>query len=411
MTDFADILSLRPFWSDPPGETDDRLEALTRLRWRNDRRVLEALRWRRSLIAFAAIWAVVPFAEAITAMRASAFAFVLHLGLVAPWALLVGAMPGRTRRSMPVDLAAAAVMLVAVFAVLAGHRVVPDPALLALDSLAVVPLLFLCLWVRPRPRIAVTTVVLGLTAVGLATAWAPAPAAAIGWATPAIAGVVALIGLAAGLALDREIAEVHLARVRADLAAHSLTHRNDELRILSEVDTLTGLANRRSIDRRLPEIAERSLVEGETIGVMMIDVDHFKRFNDRFGHQEGDRCLVETARAAAEQIRRKDDLIGRFGGEEFLAVLPGAGLEVTMRVAERIRAAVQQRAIPAGSGDGRVVTVSIGCAAGVVTQGWTIEDILRAADEQLYAAKRGGRNRISPPCGDPPEDVNTRAAA
>lgn len=410
MTDFADFLSLRPFRTDPPAEADDRLDALTRLRWRNDRRLLEALRWRRSLIAFAAVWAVVPFAEAIATMRASLLSIVLHLGLVAPWALLVGAMPGRSRRSTPIDLAASGVMLAAVLAMLAGHRVGPDPTLVALDSLAVVPLLFLAVWVRPRREIAVATVLLGLAAIGLATASTPAAEAAAVWATPVIASVVAAIGLAAGLAVDREIEEVHLARIRADLAAHSLTHRNDELRVLSEVDTLTGLANRRSIDRRLPEIAERSLLQSETVGVMMIDVDHFKRFNDQFGHQEGDRCLTETARAAAEQIRRKDDLIGRFGGEEFLAVLPGAGLEVTMRVAERIRAAVQERAIPAGS-HGRVVTVSIGCAAGVVTQGWTIEDLLRAADEQLYTAKRTGRNRISPPCGDTPDDEGARAAA
>ncbi|NLH81339.1 MAG: GGDEF domain-containing protein, partial [Phyllobacteriaceae bacterium] len=198
-------------------------------------------------------------------------------------------------------------------------------------------------------------------------------------------------------------------RIRADIAAHRLTHSNDELRTLSEVDTLTGLANRRAIDLRLPEIAERSQDEGEVIGVMMIDVDHFKIFNDRYGHQAGDRCLAAVARATAEQIRRHGDLVGRWGGEEFLAVLPGAGLDATVRVAERIRAAVERRIDPIDAARRLGVTVSIGCAAGVVAADRTIDDLLRAADELLYAAKRDGRNRISPT--PPSEDGSDRPGA
>lgn len=407
MTELADLPPIR---FDPFADGDDRLEALVRLRRKSDRRNGDAVRWRRSLLRFAGAWALVPFLEAAIVGVVSPMRFLLHLGLVVPWAVLVGGSSARRPTASPVDSAAGGVMLAAVLATLAGHRLEPGSSLQSLDTLAALPLVFLALCVRPRRSVTLAISALGILAVAL-SGWCAGDGVA-DWTSPVSAGALVAMALAVGGSVERELEDAQSARIRADIAAHSLTHRNDELRQLSEVDTLTGLANRRSIDRRLPEIAERSLLQGETIGVMMIDVDHFKRFNDRFGHQEGDRCLIEAARAAGEQVRRKDDLIGRFGGEEFLAVLPGAGLEVTMRVAERIRAAVESRAIPAGA-NGRVVTVSIGCAAGVVTPGWTIEDLLGAADAELYAAKRGGRNRVSPPLprGEDPDEEKARAAA
>lgn len=401
--------------SSPPAPSSDvasRIDALVRRRGEVEERRAEAVRLRRGLFGFALVWAWVPFLEGALSGEYAASAFVLHLGLVAPWAILVGALAARRPPSTSVDVAAGGVMLAALLATLAGHRFVPGSPLRAFDPIAVLPLLHLCLTLRPRTSVSVTVSVVGIavmTAVGFADA--DTTLQTIGDTTAAAA--VATVALFAGRRHHRELDAARLARLRADITAHRLTHHNDELRILSEVDTLTGLANRRSIDRRLPEIAEHSLIEEETIGVIMIDVDHFKRFNDMFGHQVGDRCLSEVARAAAEQIRRKGDLIGRFGGEEFVAVLPGAGLEGTMRVAERIRAAVERRGVPIEGHGSRRVTVSIGCSAGIVTPEQPIEDLMRAADAELYAAKAAGRNRISPlfPIdSDPQHEVGRRVA-
>lgn len=386
----------------PPArsEGEERFETLVRLRFEADRRTLEAARVRQAMIWFAALWCLVPVIDAVVLTQVSPLATALHLGLVIPWALLVvGRADGRPSR-VSLDVLAGGVAATAVAVTLIAHRLDPDPTASALDLIAVLPILHLCLSIRPRRDLAIAVVAGGLVALWSAILGRAAPdAAAIG---PLLAASgAAVIALAAGQAMEEALKRSHLARLRSDLAAHRLIHRNDELRVLSEVDTLTGLANRRSIDLRLPEIAERSLGEAETVAVMMIDVDHFKAFNDRFGHPEGDRCLAAVARATAAQIRRKDDLIGRFGGEEFLVVLPGAGLEVAMQVAERIRVAIERLAIRQSAGCGsKVVTVSIGCSAGVVTDARAIEDLLRDADVELYAAKRCGRNRVSPPLGD-----------
>jgi len=380
----------------PHFDGEERFDALVRLRFQADRRTLEARRLGRAMIWFAGLWSLVPLMECLLSTAVSPVMVALNFGMVIPWALLIGSRADGRRSALPAEVQAGSVALMAVAATLIGHRVGAAREERAFDLVAVLPLLSLCLFVRPGR--AVATVVAG---IGLALLWGAAilsgdfAPAVLG--PLAVASAVVLIALVAGQTVEGALRREHMGRLRSDLAAHRLTHRNDELKVLSEVDTLTGLANRRSIDLRLPEISEQSSSEGEVVAVMMIDVDHFKSFNDRFGHQEGDRCLIAVARAASDQIRRKDDLIGRFGGEEFLAVLPGAGLETVMRVAERIRVAIERLEIPqAGGRAGRVVTVSIGCSAGVVSAHHTIDDLLRAADAELYAAKRAGRNRVAP---------------
>lgn len=394
MTRSAETASAEPAPSMPHGGSD-RVEALVRRRWEIERRRFAATRQSRAVLAFVAVWWLVPVIEALATATISPMSFVFHLGLVLPWGLLVAnPLEGRGGSTMAIDAAAGGVATMAVMATLLGHRFSPAVELRAFDALAMLPILHFELFVRPRPAIAALVGLLGLVAFGLAVLdGAHAGDAALGLVVSA--AVTTVIATIAGQMHEDEIGRVHRARIRADIASHRLTHSNDELRVLSEVDKLTGLANRRAIDLRLPEIAERSQAESEIIGVMMIDVDHFKIFNDRFGHQAGDRCLTQVARATADQIRRHGDLVGRFGGEEFLAVLPGAGLDATTRVAERIRAAVEHRVDPVDAASGPV-TVSIGCAAGVIGPDRTIEDLLHAADEALYDAKRSGRNRISP---------------
>ena len=127
----------------------------------------------------------------------------------------------------------------------------------------------------------------------------------------------------------------------------------------------------------------------------MIDVDHFKRFNDRNGHPAGDDCLRRVARTIADVLSRPGDLAARYGGEEFSLLLPGTDVKGTLALAEKVRAAVERMAIPYGdSGAGPVVTVSAGAASLVPARGGNAEALVAAADRALYATKNGGRNRV-----------------
>ena len=173
-----------------------------------------------------------------------------------------------------------------------------------------------------------------------------------------------------------------------------VAERTEALEQLSITDPLTGLANRRRFAEVIEAEWERSLRQQLPIGVAMIDVDHFKSYNDHYGHILGDACLRQIATALQQGIRQHVDLVGRYGGEEFVIILPGADIDIVRAVAERVRSAVaalQERHEGASAG---VVTVSIGVAAFVPSAHTTPEHLIRAADAALYEAKRSGRNQV-----------------
>ncbi len=170
---------------------------------------------------------------------------------------------------------------------------------------------------------------------------------------------------------------------------------NLQLEVMSETDGLTGIANRRHFDRRLAEEWSRLARHGVPLALMLVDVDHFKLYNDRHGHQAGDRCLGDIARLLVACARRPADLVARYGGEEFTLLLPHTDLAGARVQAERCRAAIEREAIPHGrSPVAPHITLSIGVAA--VSAGAPREEatLLRAADQALYRAKQGGRNRV-----------------
>jgi diguanylate cyclase (GGDEF)-like protein len=169
----------------------------------------------------------------------------------------------------------------------------------------------------------------------------------------------------------------------------------DQLARLALIDSLTGLANRRQFDDVLEREWREARRNGLPLALLMIDVDFFKAFNDRYGHRSGDDALVRISEAIAAQIKRPGDLAARYGGEEFVVILRATDTQSAMTVAERLRAAVVALGIAHDGHPGGVVSVSIGLAAFVPPRSVAVSRLLEAADRALYDAKRTGRNRVS----------------
>jgi len=160
------------------------------------------------------------------------------------------------------------------------------------------------------------------------------------------------------------------------------------------VDALTGIANRRRFDEMLATEWRRGLRMGNMLSLLMIDVDHFKRYNDTYGHVRGDSCLKQIAEAALDVVLRPADLVARYGGEEFAVVLPATDEAGARAVAEEICQAVRNRNLPHSQSPYGIVTISVGCSTVVPHRGVTPRDLIDEADKALYMAKHNGRNRI-----------------
>ncbi len=187
--------------------------------------------------------------------------------------------------------------------------------------------------------------------------------------------------------LDARIAELHLLQTE-------LEEKNRQLQLLSSLDGLTGIPNRRQFDEMLALEWNRMAREKMPLSLIILDVDHFKRFNDRYGHLAGDSCLRRVAAALADMIRRPADMVARYGGEEFAAILPGTTLDGAQVVAESMRRTVADLGIEhADSPVQNVVTVSLGVSSVIPIPGCIPADLLQAADHGLYQAKQEGRDR------------------
>jgi diguanylate cyclase (GGDEF)-like protein len=169
---------------------------------------------------------------------------------------------------------------------------------------------------------------------------------------------------------------------------------NRRLKELSMVDGLTGLGNRRQFEAYYKREWKRALREQYPLACLMIDVDHFKDYNDHYGHQAGDECLKRIAGVLETLTRRPGDLAARYGGEEFVVILVGTGTEDAARMAEHIRQAVQKLGIAHETTTPRVVTVSIGLTSMVPAVSADKDQLIGDADDALYEAKRAGRNRV-----------------
>ncbi|MBF8435445.1 diguanylate cyclase [Halanaerobiaceae bacterium Z-7014] len=173
-----------------------------------------------------------------------------------------------------------------------------------------------------------------------------------------------------------------------------LQNANKKLNKLASIDGLTGLSNRRYFDKALEKEAARMAREDKKLGILMIDIDNFKNYNDLYGHQAGDDCLKKVASTISETVFRPGDLAARYGGEEFVVILPDTDREGIYEVAERIRQAIENLGIE--HNDSPVaghVTVSIGAAVSNLKNNEDGETIVKLADDALYQAKENGRNQ------------------
>jgi diguanylate cyclase (GGDEF)-like protein len=185
-----------------------------------------------------------------------------------------------------------------------------------------------------------------------------------------------------------------LQRHRLKLLNIQLAEANAGLSELATIDPLTGLPNRRLFDERLAAEWARASAQGKSLGLIAIDIDHFKQYNDSFGHPAGDECLKQVA-AAIDSARRAIDVAARMGGEEFAILLPGADAASTAAVAERVRRAVEALALQHPHAQGALVTISAGTAVASPADMADCSELIAAADSALYAAKASGRNRVA----------------
>jgi two-component system cell cycle response regulator len=193
---------------------------------------------------------------------------------------------------------------------------------------------------------------------------------------------------------------------------------NLERRIIqmANTDFLTGVLNRRAFMQRMASELNRSRRENEVFSVILMDIDHFKKINDNYGHQTGDRVLERLACELSKNIRSYD-FVGRYGGEEFIMCLPDTGTELCVQIAERMRVKIEELRVspPGDKGAPLHVTASFGVASFLLETEMGVDPVIKRADDALYTAKSEGRNRVcvyqnvSSKTENPPESSNEKA--
>ena len=198
-------------------------------------------------------------------------------------------------------------------------------------------------------------------------------------------------------ALDYIVKPFYLPVVKARIRNHiRLKQTTDMLEAMAWIDGLTGIPNRRRFDQMLESEWKRAQRNRSPLAVIMVDVDHFKGYNDKYGHGAGDICLKQVATLLVAVVGRSGDLVARYGGEEFVVLMPETDDAGAYRVAEQLRQRIEAQEMPhAGSEASCWVTVSVGYAAMIPESEQGLALLLDEADRMLYAAKAGGRNRVA----------------
>ena len=206
----------------------------------------------------------------------------------------------------------------------------------------------------------------------------------------------AIDSMADTLVSNNHLLEERIKAKTRELAAsnRNLAKVNSSLEQTSLEDALTGIANRRAFDRKMEQEWERGIRDGRPLGLLLIDVDHFKQYNDTLGHKEGDRCLQEVATILATQAKRPSDLAARYGGEEFVLLLPNTAIEGCRKIADQLHKDLAAIGIKhPSSPSNEYVTVSIGSSSKIPHPESKADTFIEEVDKELYRAKKQGRNR------------------
>ena len=215
---------------------------------------------------------------------------------------------------------------------------------------------------------------------------------------PAIASLIlsmALFTLVANYVMERDERRRHLLLLRERAVVHELTTTHQRLRDLARTDPITGLFNRRHIQERLPLAWQHQVLHRGDLGLLMINIDHFKRYHDRYGLMASESCLRQVGQSIQDCIKRADDRVARYGDDTFVVLLPDDAKSRIGALAERIRQAVSSMGVRhAASAASRYVTVSIGAVVDQASTERTAESLIHAAEQALSEAKSAGRNRV-----------------
>lgn len=216
------------------------------------------------------------------------------------------------------------------------------------------------------------------------------------WPICSLTAATVAFSLCANYVMERDKRRRYLLSERERELVKALSEVNLKLQQLSRVDVLTGLFNRRHFQEYLQDLWQRAKHGGTEVAIIMMDVDHFKPYNDHYGHPAGDECLRQVAIVMQNSLRKPGDMVARYGGEEFIAVLPDTSLALALQAAERLRNAVEGMAMAhEASPTLPVVTVSLGVACcNAAMPGATPDSLISRADRALYDAKHQGRNRV-----------------
>ena len=318
-----------------------------------------------------------------------AIAIFLHFAVVTPWILLTGWLTKDDSSKFLREGLAASIPVAIVLQILVSFVLTSSSDADHYQYFVLLVVLFTNTVQRLpfRYAVVVSSIIIACHSLAIAVSGHMAlPVALVAIGTLAVAAYLTLVS---NYYLERDARRAYLHALRDRL-------QHNEVVEVSRRDSLTDLANRRYLDSRLAELWQKDDDDVSPVAVIMLDIDHFKLFNDRYGHVSGDACLKRVAACVSAELRNVDDLGARFGGEEILVVLPQTDVLRATRIAERIRRSIEALAIPhEGLGPTRIVTASCGAAAAPTSTISALE-LIAAADAALYAAKRNGRNQVWP---------------
>jgi diguanylate cyclase (GGDEF)-like protein len=342
------------------------------------------------ILVSAAIYNVFLIADWLLVPDVLQIAALLHFGVVTPWMLTAAWLISKRPSPFAREALAASVPLVIIFQIDLGFAFTTSESAAHYQYVVIPTLLYtnvsLHRLVFPFARAVTAAIVLCHASLVLTAGYLSGIVAVMILVQLVVCAYITLV---ANYTMERDLRRAYLYSLRDRL-------RHAQADAASRRDPLTGLANRHHLDDELRKLWAMPDDQISPVSIVLVDIDHFKHLNDRYGHAAGDLCLKRVASVLAAELRGSEDHAVRYGGEEFLLLLPKMDMVDAVRVAERIRRAIENVAIPnEGSGLLDTVTASFGVASSAVTE-LSAAELIAAADNALYAAKRKGRNAVWP---------------